>query len=290
MTIKLRIAWGAGSDPTVMRMAAWSAVGHVIVIVVFSLLPRFTTPVAPPHATIAEIVPASALFSAPPGGGKTGASSSAPVEPPEETPSQRAEAAREAAKPAPKPPKEAPKEKKPAPSLEPPRTTKKKPALEPEPPRSARDDAETRHDASPEASDDASQSPARSGKTPPGGAAGDSGITFGGGPGPGGIPSIGSSAFPYDYYRASLVAILQSNWRRPVAPDGLRETVTCRVQFTILKTGIVQDPRVVQASGNEALDQSALRAVYNSNPLPPLPFQYGQSSVSAEVVFELTPD
>ena len=106
----------------------------------------------------------------------------------------------------------------------------------------------------------------------------------------GGIPSIGSSAFPYDYYRSSLVAILQSNWRRPVAPEGLTRTATCRVQFTILKSGIVQDARVAQASGNEALDQSALRAVYNSNPLPPLPFQYGQSSVSAEVVFELTPD
>jgi TonB family protein len=84
--------------------------------------------------------------------------------------------------------------------------------------------------------------------------------------------------------------VLQSNWRRPVAPDGLDRTLTARVQFTILKSGIIQDPRVVERSGNDLLDQSALRAVYDSNPLPPLPFQYGFASVTAEVVFELTPD
>ena len=116
------------------------------------------------------------------------------------------------------------------------------------------------------------------------------GISLGGAVGPGGVPSIGSSAFPYDYYRSSLVAILQSNWRRPVAPEGLDEPTSCRVQFTILKSGIIQKARISTPSGNDALDQSALRAIYDSNPLPPLPFQYGQTSVSAEVLFELTAD
>jgi TonB family protein len=115
------------------------------------------------------------------------------------------------------------------------------------------------------------------------------GISFGTGTG-GGVPGIGSAAFPYDYYRSALRSILQSHWRRPVTPEGLAETVTCEVRFAILRTGIIQDIQIVHPSGNAILDQSALRAVYDSNPLPPLPAQYGQSTVMADVVFELTPE
>lgn len=279
--MRIRIAWGEASEQFLMKMAAWSAVIHVVALIVFSVIPRFTTPVRAPRATIAEIVPASALFPPEPGGNSppaTAAPARPPAEdkpaPPELTPSQRAEAARQATRQkAPPPKKEAspiPSRSNPAKPVEPHKQT---PTPEPEP-TGGEGDERTEEPAHPA----------------PGAATAGPGISFGGAVGPGGIPSIGSSAFPYDYYRSSLVAILQSNWRRPVAPEGLTRTVTCRIQFTILKSGIVQDARVAQASGNEALDQSALRAVYSSNPLPPLPFQYGQSSVSAEVVFELTPD
>lgn len=271
MRIRLRIAWGERSDRLLMVTAGWSAAGHFIAIIVFSLIPRFTTPPPMPHATIAEIIPASALLPpAPPGGDPEPRRA-------EPTPSERAEAAREAARdpepppPEPKKPVERakPQKKKPDPTVPPPPDEKPKepPAPEPEP------DPGQGH--GPETPSTATTGP---------------GITLGGAVGPGGIPSIGSSAFPYDYYRSSLVAILQSNWRRPVAPDGLAEPVSCRVQFTILKSGIIQDARISAPSGNDALDQSALRAVFDSNPLPPLPFQYGQGSVGAEVVFELTSD
>lgn len=270
MNIKLRIAWSEGSDQILMKMAAWSAAAHVIALIVISLIPRFSGPPPASHPTIAEIVPASVLFPpAPSGGGSPPAKS-------EPTPSQRAEAAKEASRiktpPVPKIAEPKPSPKKPVAHVTPhEREPEREPEHEPE---------RQTSQASPEGG--AADSPASQ--------AADAGISFSGGAGPGGIPSIGSSAFPYDYYRSSLVAILQSNWRRPVAPEGLKETATCRIQFSILKSGIIQDPRIARPSGNEALDQSALRAVYNSNPLPPLPFQYAQTSVSAEVVFELTPD
>jgi TonB family protein len=251
-----------------MKMAGYSAVAHLVALIVFSMMPRFTTPPPMPRTAIAEIIPASALFPpAPPGG----APAAAQAEP---TPSERAEAAREAGvkpEPAPEEPKKAAK-KKPDPTVPPPPDEKprQKPAPEPAP------------------GAEGHERPAE----PPAPSAADSmaGISLGGAVGSGAIPSIGSSAFPYDYYRSSLVAILQSNWRRPVAPEGLSEPVSCRVQFTILKSGIVQEARISAPSGNDALDQSALRAIYDSNPLPPLPFQYGQASVSAEVLFELTVD
>ncbi|HEY3174952.1 MAG TPA: energy transducer TonB [Candidatus Polarisedimenticolia bacterium] len=269
MTIKLKIAWGERSEQILMKMAGYSAVAHLVALIVFSMIPRFTTPPPMPRTAIAEIIPASALFPPAPPGGPAHARQAEP------TPSERAEAAKVAEKPpAPKPP-EAPKapKKKPDATVPPPPGEKRaeKPRPEPEPERAA-------------------ERAGRDQVEPPPVADSMAGISLGGTVVPGGIPSIGSSAFPYDYYRSSLVAILQSNWRRPVAPEGLREPVSCRVQFTILKSGIIQDARISVPSGNEALDQSALRAIYDSNPLPPLPFQYGQNSVSAEVLFELTAD
>ena len=279
MKIKLKIAWGEKSDQILMRMAGWSAAGHLVALIVFSLLPRFSRPIETPRATIAEIVPASALFPSAPSGA---AAAPSPVTP-EQSPSQRAEAAKEAALPKlpPKPPVKHPEKKE-----EPRIPSMKKSA--PEAPRTKAPARQEPEEQEPEEPSPPAHAPG-GGSGSPGSAPG-AAISFGGGTGAGGIPSIGSSAFPYEYYRSSLAAILQSNWRRPVAPEGLDKTITCRIQFTILKSGIIQDPRVAQTSGNESLDQSALRAVYNSNPLPPLPFQYAQASVSAEVVFELTPD
>jgi TonB family protein len=273
MKIAVRLARGDDAERVLMRVAGVSALAHLAGLILVSVMPRFMTPPPMPRATIAEIVPASAL-SLP--GGSPEARQAGP------TPSQRAEAAKKAQRP----PAESPPVKKPAakakadvrtPPLEKP--VKEKPKPKPEP---AREEPEEQP---------REEEPQGGGEEPePAGKAPDHGISFGGGGGAGGIPSIGSSAFPYDYYRSSLVSVLQSNWRRPVAPDGLTRSVSARVQFTILKSGIIQDPKLVERSGNEALDQSALRAVYDSNPLPPLPFQYGHASVTAEVVFELTPD
>ncbi|HZI92900.1 MAG TPA: hypothetical protein VFE84_01545, partial [Patescibacteria group bacterium] len=105
--MKIRIAWGEGSEQFLMKMAAWSAAVHVVALIVFSVIPRFTTPVKAPRATIAEIVPASALFPQEPRGGALPDTagpakppSPAPEKPsaPELTPSQRADAARQALK------------------------------------------------------------------------------------------------------------------------------------------------------------------------------------------------
>jgi periplasmic protein TonB len=266
--MRVRVAWGDSSEQVLLKLAGFSALAHLAALIVFSVIPRFMEPAAPLTTTIAEIVPASALLP-PPGAAAPPAREEGP------TPSQRAEEAMEALK-------KKPAETKPAPKPKPDRSIPplEKP-IKKEPPKPAEPPAPRQETPSP-----AEEPPAGG----PEGGTGPHGISLGGASTAGGIPSIGSSAFPYDYYRGSLVALLQSNWRRPVAPEGLGTTLTCRVQFTILKSGIIQDPHLAVSSGNEALDRSALRAVYDSNPLPPLPFQYAQASVSAEVVFELTPD
>ncbi|MFQ5700407.1 MAG: energy transducer TonB [Acidobacteriota bacterium] len=258
--MRIRVRIGTADDPegALLKLAGVSVVAHLVALIVFSVLPRLSRPVHAPRVTIAQIVSASSLQPA-----------RAPSRPPEgPTPSQRAEAARQALRPKPR----ALRQTRPRPNNEPDR-----PPLESRPVKNI-------EKPKPSAAPVPEAAPA---------AAPDGGISFSGTSDDlevGVAPSIGSSAFPYDYYRASLMTILQSNWRRPVAPEGLQQPLRCRITFTIMKSGIVQNASIIERSGNSALDQSALRAVFDSNPLPPLPFQYAKNSVRAEVVFELTSD
>jgi len=265
-----------------MKLAGFSAAAHVVGLVVVSILPRLMSSPPPRVSMVAEIVPASALL--PPAGVPSPPRQTGP------TPSERANEARKAQEkkpPVEKPPEKAPPKppkKDPAvPPLETPKAQKKK---EPEKKQPAAEDSRTREEKIPEVQNgedpDAKDEPSG----PPPGA----GISFGSTAGfdASGVPTLGSSAFPYDYYRSSLMTLLQSNWRRPVVTDTIGEPLRCGIGFTILKSGIVKDAHVAEPSGNPGLDRSALRAVIDSNPLPPLPFQYGHDAVSAVVFFKLT--
>lgn len=59
------------------------------------------------------------------------------------------------------------------------------------------------------------------------------------------------------------------------------------VSFWIMRDGSIRNPQIVQSSGNPSIDNTALRAVYQSNPLPGLPAQVSESSISAQFTFNL---
>ncbi len=59
------------------------------------------------------------------------------------------------------------------------------------------------------------------------------------------------------------------------------------VTFTIHREGSISSVRLIQTSGNLALDLSAQRAIADAAPFPPLPVGYGGSDVSIEFWFEL---
>ncbi len=59
------------------------------------------------------------------------------------------------------------------------------------------------------------------------------------------------------------------------------------VSFTVARDGSVRDVRVIQSSGNPNIDSTAARAVYQANPLPPLPPQITDSSIAAQFTFNL---
>jgi periplasmic protein TonB len=59
------------------------------------------------------------------------------------------------------------------------------------------------------------------------------------------------------------------------------------VTFDIMRDGSVRNPQIAQRSGNSTLDYSALRAVTDAGPFPPLPPNYSGSSTSVELRFQL---
>jgi TonB family protein len=57
--------------------------------------------------------------------------------------------------------------------------------------------------------------------------------------------------------------------------------------FTVLRSGLVRDIRVLTASGNVFLDQSALRAVQEAVPLPPFPPLFAEETLLVRFHFEM---
>jgi protein TonB len=79
---------------------------------------------------------------------------------------------------------------------------------------------------------------------------------------------------------------IAQNWRTS-GLDARTQATPAIVSFVILRDGTVRNVQTVQSSGNPTIDDTALRAVYNSNPLPPLPPQVAESSISAQFTFNL---
>lgn len=272
MGIRVRVSTGA--EGGILRMVGWSVGGHIAFTVVLVFLPRFIPREPPPPILLtADIVSADQLRA--PGGPP--APRPAPAGP---SPQERAERAREAVekkkeppKPPPEPRKAEPKpekEKEAAQPVKVDRTTPPPPGEKPEKPSAAPEPEPPPAEPTP---------PLQEGV----------GLSAPGGGGDSDIPSITSASFPYQYYRTILVNNIRGRWNRPLTP-GLRESLRCAVSFVISKRGQVSNVALSVPSGFPPLDDSAVRAVLDSSPLPPLPFQYTTSSVRAQIIFELTPD
>jgi protein TonB len=111
-----------------------------------------------------------------------------------------------------------------------------------------------------------------------------------------GGPDAGHSIAPmaggdieFAWYRASVTAALYSNWRRPIL-SGISEPLEATVGFEILRDGSVANLRLESPSGVPSLDRSALRAITDASPLPPLPSQWREPRLTAVFVFRLYPE
>ena len=94
------------------------------------------------------------------------------------------------------------------------------------------------------------------------------------------MPGIPSD-FHFAYYVQRMLALIESRWYKPAAPTETRALV----RFTINRDGRVSRIELESSSGNSSFDRAALRALYASNPLPPLPPAYSKPSLTVHLTF-----
>lgn len=104
------------------------------------------------------------------------------------------------------------------------------------------------------------------------------GISAGGISGP---VSISSDNFKYPYYEISLRNKIERNWSPPPLIKG-----SSWVRVIIGRNGKILATEIMESSGNSFYDQAALRAIYLSDPFPPLPDNYFGSSLMFKVGLE----
>src|SRR4051794_20497784 len=106
-------------------------------------------------------------------------------------------------------------------------------------------------------------------------------------PGGGGVGSGSASPFGnrFGWYEQLLRERVARNWRSQELDARIQNRVA--VTFDIARDGSVRNVRVSQPSGNFAMDQSAQRAILQSNPLPALPREFERDVATIEFWFSL---
>ncbi len=106
-------------------------------------------------------------------------------------------------------------------------------------------------------------------------------------PGAGGVGVGADSTFGNQFggYADLVVQRVTNAWQtNGLAGQNLPVAV---ITFDIMRNGTVTNAKIAQSSGNSILDLSALRAVTDAAPFPPLPPNYSGSSTSVELRFQL---
>jgi TonB family protein len=99
--------------------------------------------------------------------------------------------------------------------------------------------------------------------------------------------AVDASDFPFTYYLRLIQSKIGERWSPPRAAAAGGERVI--VLFEIQRDGQVREPTVERSSGNALYDQSALRAVAEASPFPPLPPEFKASSLRVHFGFEFQP-
>jgi TonB family protein len=105
-------------------------------------------------------------------------------------------------------------------------------------------------------------------------------------PGLSGDVTVDASDFEFTYYLIQVRSIIGRSWGAPAGLVTSGQPVRCTVFFRIDRLGRISDVRLEDASGVTFFDQSALRAVNISSPLPQLPAGYGGSTLGVHFGFQ----
>lgn len=85
-------------------------------------------------------------------------------------------------------------------------------------------------------------------------------------------------------YASLLMERVSQRWNT-AGLEGVRTLAI--VSVDILRNGSIQNPHLIQTSGNYQLDTTSLRAVTEAAPFPPLPQEYEQNVLTVEFKFQI---
>jgi len=91
-------------------------------------------------------------------------------------------------------------------------------------------------------------------------------------------------------YNDAVASLIYQAWQPPSKTPVDKENLTVMVRFKIAKDGSISNPRVEKKSGSEVLDTSALQAIKDSSPMPPLPDDYAGDSLEVCMTFVPVPE
>jgi TonB family protein len=87
--------------------------------------------------------------------------------------------------------------------------------------------------------------------------------------------------FEYSYYAQQMISKIYQHWQQvPVRGEAIAV-----IRFTIFKDGHLENIGVEKSSGIAMLDRAAQRAIFLSDPLPPLPDTYPRDRVGVHLQF-----
>jgi len=106
------------------------------------------------------------------------------------------------------------------------------------------------------------------------------------------IQGQGGSDFAtrYGWYIESVKRRVQQNWLQNTIDPNVRAARMARttMEFTIMRDGTIKDIKLVQTSSNLSMDNSGMRALLASSPLPALPPDYSGGYVRVTFDFDLS--
>jgi TolA protein len=83
-------------------------------------------------------------------------------------------------------------------------------------------------------------------------------------------------------YQAKIVNTIKENWAWP----GQKGSLKALVRFSIKDNGEITGLKIAEPSGDAAFDESILRALRKSSPLPPPPESYRKDFAQVEMNFQ----
>ncbi len=110
---------------------------------------------------------------------------------------------------------------------------------------------------------------------------GTGGFGFGEGYGGGGL-----STFPYSYYVQEIQSRISGNWQTALIRSGTTGNDFAEVRFRIFRNGRISEPEILRSSESRTMNSSAIRAVRNASPFPPLPRGYEDEYLIVRLLFE----